>query len=132
MSHPACPEIRRDAQRSDPECTGQATVEFALTLPLVAMTVALVVQICVIGLAHLRVVRDASVAARVAAVAADPQSAARRWVDADSQLEVIIDGDIVSVTVTRDVETRVPLIGRVLPTVHLRADLSMPLEPPLH
>lgn len=116
---------------------GQATVEFALILPLVVICLGLVVQVLVVVSAHLALENDARTAARVAAVAAEPVVAARNSLDlaGDSRptrMDVDVSERTVTVTLRRSVDIVVPVLDRLLPPIEMTTTLTMALEPPLH
>jgi hypothetical protein len=92
-----------------------------------------VVQVAVVVADHLAAAEAARIGVRAAAVAADPGGAATAAVRAaghDGDVTTSIDGDIVTVTVTRSAHTDVALIGALLPDVHIVATAAMLLEPP--
>lgn len=118
---------------------GQAAVELALALPVVALLVLLVVQIGIVVRDDLLVVHAAREAARAAAV--DPTEAAAREAAGRAggleggRLSVRLErsgGDvaIVRATVTYHEDTAVPLVGPLLPEVTLRSTVAMSLEDP--
>lgn len=114
---------------------GQAAVEFAIALPIVVVLVLGVVQVVLVGARQASVERLARVGARAAAVAADPDAAARGAIaDATTldPIEVSVSraGDAVTVTVTYHDPTSVPIVGSAIGDVVLRATASMPREPP--
>lgn len=114
---------------------GQATVEFALALPLVAVLVLGVVQLVVVARDQLAVELAAREGARAAAVSASPAAAARAAAAAAialAPLEVDVteaDGRV-TVTVRHRTPTDVPLIGPVLADVDVVASVTMQREPP--
>lgn len=109
---------------------GQATVEFALTLPLVAIVLAVIVQLTSIATARLEIVTEASRTARAASMSENPDEAARRaLVSTSSSVEVSFDDETVTVTVSRRIETNVAIIGRFVPSVDVRTSLTMAREP---
>ncbi len=115
---------------------GQATVELALVLPLVAVLVLVVLQVGLVLRDHLLVAHAAREAARAAAVAdGDPGSAAtdaaRRSGGLDPGRMVVrtgSSGDRVRVHVTYRSTTDVPLVGLLLPDVSLDGEASMRSE----
>ena len=124
---------------------GQATVEFALGLPLVCLLALGVVQVAVVARHQFQLESLARAAARAAAVAADPDAAAADVVSAGALRPVQVDVDIgditgidaparrigiVSVTITHTDSTDVPIVGLLVPDVDLDATATMPLEPP--
>lgn len=112
--------------------SGQATVELALCLPIIALLLLLVVQVALLGRAVLLVGHAAREGARVAAVDADPGSVGMavratpgldarrvRWVRGAR-----VPGRPVRVVVRYRFPTRVPLIGALLPDLTIRGALS--------
>lgn len=124
MSSRRCREAARDR--------GQAVVEFALTLPLVMLTICLVVEVGAITIDQIRLVHLCRDATRAASVSADPVSVAREAVatsDADdTEVVVTIEDDVVTVSLSRIHRPEVPLIGALLPDVTLNEQLSMHTE----
>ncbi len=120
----------RNRMRRDDD-HGQATVEFALTLPLVVLVVAFIIQVTTIAAIHLEVVAETGRVARAASMAEDPASAARTALNGTSTSTIDIDFDSTKVTisVTRRVDTDVALIGRFVPDVVVRSSLTMAREP---
>lgn len=119
---------------------GQATVELALVLPLVALLLLLVLQAGLVIRDQLLVAHAAREAARGAAVAegdrgAAAASAARRAGGLDpGRLTVRSStgdgGTSVVVQVTYRSATHVPLVGLLVPDVELRGDATMRIEAP--
>ena len=117
---------------------GQATVELALVLPLVAVLVLLVLQVGLVIRDHLLVEHAAREAARAASVAdADRSSAANRAAVRSADLDagrlrvssnVTDGGQGVAVHVDYRSATDVPLVGLLLPDVELRGDAVMRVE----
>ena len=114
---------------------GQATVELALSLPLLFMFL----------LGHRPTGRDrsrsargpvaASEAARAAAVAISSDAAAQAAADHAVSLRPLLVAarvaiDTVIVTVSHVTHTDVPLIGALLPDITVNATATMALEPP--
>lgn len=124
MSSRRCREAARDR--------GQAVVEFALTLPLVMLTICLVVEVGAITIDQIRLVHLCRDATRAASLSADPVSAAREAVatsDADDiDVVVTVDDEVVTVSLRRLHRPEVPLIGTLLPDVTLHERLSMHTE----
>ena len=105
---------------------GQATVEFALVLPLLGLVLLAVVQIGVVVDAQIRTTHAAREGARAAAVGAEAVDAARRALGrGDPAVEVSSDGAVVRVSVVHLQETSVPLVGRLLGDIELRAEATM-------
>jgi Flp pilus assembly protein TadG len=128
------PRRPRAARRPD---GGQATVELALLLPLVAVLLLSLVQAAVVARDQVLVTHAAREAARAAAVDSDP-GAARRAAEqagplAPDRLEVEVTGrggvgERVRVVVTYTLPTRLPLVGRILDDVVLTASAAMRVE----
>ena len=117
---------------------GQATVELALVLPLVALVVLSALQVGLVLRDHVLVVHAAREAARAAAVADTDRSGAategaRRSAALDpGALQVdavdVGGGEWVRVELAYTNGTDVPLVGVLLPDVTLRADATMRAE----
>lgn len=127
-----CSPLRRKARAPE---AGQATVELALALPLVVLLVLALLQVVVVARDHLAVWHAARVGARAAAISSAPASdgvAAARASVALEPLEVNVQAHAVwvTVTVTHTNSTDLPLIGRLLPDVDVRARATMAREPP--
>lgn len=115
---------------------GQAAVEVALVLPVVAFLLLLVVQAALVVRDQVLVVHAAREAARAAAV--DPSSAApRRAALAAASLDpdrVVVQvtpaaaGRLVTVTVSYRSPTVAPMIGALVPDVLLEGRASMRRE----
>jgi hypothetical protein len=118
--------------RHDRADHGQATVEFALILPLIVGVIALIVQITIISVSRLEVVDETRHVARIASLAEDPRTAASKSlpIGSTSSVDVVYDDTSVTVTVSRRIDTTVPIIGRFIPTVDVRSRLVMAREPP--
>jgi hypothetical protein len=112
---------------------GQATVEFALTLPLIAVLALLLVEGALVGRDQVAVVHAAREAVRAASVDPDPDApaeAARRvlpgaTVDAGVRPP---PGRPVTVTVSYRSPTDLPLVGSFLPEPRLSARAVMRVE----
>lgn len=124
MSSRRCRDAARDR--------GQAVAEFALTLPLILLTVCLVAEVGAITIDQIRLVHLCRDATRAASVSADPGSAARGVVTnsamGDTGVEVTIVDNVVTVSLSRRHRTELPLIGVLLPDVTLHEQLSMYTE----
>lgn len=125
MSPRNCPESRLDR--------GQATVEFALTIPVLVIALLGAIQVFVILVDRIHLVHVTRDAARAASVGDDPRSAAemvidRSFPDREISLTVSTSDDVVTVEMVVSNPTDVPIIGRFLPEVELRESLSMLAE----
>ena len=112
---------------------GQATVEFALLLPLVVMAALAVVQVALIVRDHVGTVHAAREAARAASVDPDPARATRaaRHVLAGARVRVGPRpevGEQISVEVSYVSKTNLPLVGALFPDPRLRATVVMRVE----
>ena len=118
---------------------GQSTVELALCLPVVVVVLAIVVQVGIVALDHVRVWHAAREGVRVAAV--DPDSDSIRAAAESSglePLEVSVEpdelyrrqGEPVSVRVQYAPATRIPLIGVLFEDLTLDAEATMRVEQP--
>ena len=131
---------KQKVQRDD---KGQATVEFALVLPFVVISLLLLMQVLVILLAHIQVVNAARNGVRAAAVSAQPsqtaESVALRSLAgatdcktrSDISVQTTTDARWVTVTVTQHLVTDLPIIGRFISDLDISSHFSMLLEPPL-
>lgn len=118
---------------------GQAVIELALALPLVALLLLGVAQVMAVAVHRMAVVHAARDAVRAASVSADPAIAARLAAArtlSDATVTVTLagpaaagEGTVTVAVVSRD-DTEVPLIGAVIPPVELEARATMALEPP--
>ena len=113
---------------------GQASVEFALALPIV---VVMAVGLVVVGAAvrnELAVELAAREGARAAAVSATPATAAAmaadRAVDLPIEVATTSDGSTVTVTVTYVDEVDVAIVGSLIGPVTHVGSATMMLEPP--
>jgi Flp pilus assembly protein TadG len=112
---------------------GQATVEFALALPVVLIIVLGVVQVGVAIRNELAVELAAREGARAAVVSSDPSGAAARAARRSVELPIDVSTQTtahdVVVTITYTDPTDVPIIGRFLgPSTH-SATATMATEP---
>lgn len=112
---------------------GQATVEFALVLPLVVMAMLALIQVGLLVRDHLAVVHAAREAARSASVEPDPAravAAARRTLpgaDVEVGARPAVGGSITVEVAYRSV-TDLPLVGRLFPDPVLRSRAVMRVE----
>jgi Flp pilus assembly protein TadG len=116
---------------------GQASVELALTLPLVVVLLLALVQVGLVVRGQILVTHAAREGARAAAVDADPDAPRRAAVGAtslDADRVVVTRGPRgaagtpTRVTVTYRLQTDVPLVGAVWGDVTLEATATMRVE----
>ena len=113
--------------------TGQATVELALVLPVVVLLLLMLIQGMLVVRDHVLTVNAAREAAREASVdggAFRVASAANR-VLRGVEVDIVSRGEIgepVEVRVRYTSETKVPLVGELLPDVDLEATSTMRVE----
>lgn len=113
---------------------GQATVELALVLPVVALLGLAILQLALIGRAEVMTVHAAREAARVIAVG-EPDAAARAAAAAagrmaPQRLEVTVsrDGRDATVRVRYTQRTDVPFVGALIDDVVHEASATMRIE----
>lgn len=117
---------------------GQATVEFAIVLPVIALLLLLVIQVALVVREHLLVIHSAREAVRAAAVASSDREAAARFgathagpLDADRlavEVHTVEVDSRVAVEVTYTSRTDLPVVGLVLPDVTLSSSATMRIE----
>ena len=126
--------IRSGRARRGPADRGQATVETALLLPVVALALLTVIQIGLIVHARVMVTHAAREGARIAAVGGGDGAVHDVVVAsgglAPQRLDVDVGGSTsrVTVTVRYDAPTNVPLIGALLSDVELVGAATMRRE----
>ena len=113
--------------------TGQATVEFALLLPLVVFAALAVLQVGLLVRDYLAVQHSAREAAREASVDADPGGAVRAAHRTLPGARVHVGnrprvGEPITVEVTFHAVTDVPLVGALFPDPTLHARVVMRVE----
>ncbi|HYZ98324.1 MAG TPA: TadE/TadG family type IV pilus assembly protein [Acidimicrobiales bacterium] len=121
-----------------PSCdVGQATVELALVLPLVAGLLLAILQAAAVARDQILVTHAAREAVRAAAVDADPAAARRAAEEAGPlavdrlDIDVVERGDVggrARVVVHYEAPTAVPLVGAVVGDVGLDAEATMRVE----
>ena len=115
------------------DASGQSTVEFALLLPVVLISLLAIVQVGLVVRDELGVVHAAREAARAASVDPDPAAARRAAHRTLSGSEVTVGprpevGGEIEVTVRYRSVTRLPLVGPLFPDPELHATASMRAE----
>ena len=114
-----------------PRDQGQATVEFALVLPLIVMCLLLIPQTLVLVTSNIALHHQVRVTTRAAAISANPTAAGIRTRPGDL-IDVSTTDRLVTVRIRRPIPVMVPLVARFLPEVVLSSSLTMALEPPVH
>jgi Flp pilus assembly protein TadG len=119
--------------RACPRERGQATVEFALVLPLIVFGLLAILQVGLVVRDQVAVVHAAREAARAASVDPDPgrARAAARRVLAGAEVHVGSRpgvGKPITVEVTYHDRTNVPLVGALFPDLDLHAAAVMRVE----
>jgi Flp pilus assembly protein TadG len=127
------PRRARPARRSACPEEGQATVEFALVLPLVVFLILAVLQTALVVRDYVATVHAAREAARAASVDRRPDAAsdAARRVLRRAHVEVGARpavGAPIRVTVTYTSHTDLPLVGFLFPDPELHAGATMRTE----
>ena len=117
--------------------SGQATVELALALPLLALLALTLVQVGLVVRDQVLVVHAAREAAREAAVTDDPAAAAREGLRASSlkRTRVTVDisgrrerGSRITASVSYLAATEVPFVGALVPDIRLHSAATMRVE----
>lgn len=114
--------------------SGQATVEFALVVPLVLAMVGCIVGVTVLCLDALALNDTARTTARIASVSADPVKTAGDYVTyrhPGVTARTVTDGTAVTVRLRRRVTLRLPVVGRIGIDIPLVAASTMAIEPPI-
>lgn len=124
---------RPRTRRSACPQSGQATVEFALVLPLVVFLILAVLQSALVVRDYVGTVHAAREAVRAASVDPDPDAARRaaRRVLRDARVTVGARpgvGGAVSLTVSYTSHTDLPMVGLLFPDPELRATATMRVE----
>lgn len=123
----------RHARRSACPQSGQATVEFALVLPLVIFLILAILQTALVVRDYVATVHAAREAARAASVDRRPEAAVdaaarvlrRAHVDVGARPAV---GGPIRVVVTYTSHTDLPLVGLLFPDPELHASATMRVE----
>lgn len=115
--------------------TGQATVEFALLLPLFVACFSVLFSAISIGLSSLRLADMARVAARTASTSDDPSRTVQMMLqDRNIAHRESLDSTQQFLTVKLEQSIRIPLLGIQIPKFSLTAQSTVLLEgmPTLH
>ena len=107
---------------------GQATVELALVMPVVAVVAMALLDLGLVMRDNVLCVHAAREAARALAVGEDPVGAARRRSGLGSALSVTTDATTGTATVELDLSARLPVLGRLVPDAKLRQSATMRME----
>lgn len=112
---------------------GQATVEFALLLPVLVLALLAVLQVALVVRDHIAVVHAAREAARAASVDPDPARAVRAAHRTLPDAEVHVGprpevGGSITVEVSYTSRTDLPLVGALFPDPTLESRVVMRVE----
>ncbi len=112
---------------------GQATVEFALVLPVLVLGLLAVLQVGLLVRDHVAVVHAAREAARAASVDPDPGRAVRAAHETLPDAQVHVGprpavGEPITVVVTYRSHTNLPLVGPLFPDPTLESRVVMRVE----
>jgi hypothetical protein len=108
---------------------GQATVEFALLLPLFIACIAVLLATTAVSLSSLRLADTAHTAARVASTSNDPQDAVRTFTtETGVDSRVTLDNQRQFLTVHLAQKIRLPLIGLPIPVVRITSHSTVLYE----
>lgn len=119
--------------------SGQATVELALSLPVLVILLGFVVEIAMLAGDQIRLWHASREAARAAVVDSDPaaaRAAAERsglknlTVSIDPKPAYRVQGQPLKVDVSMHPDGSVPLVGRIFESLELRATATMRIEEP--
>lgn len=117
--------------------SAQATVEFALVLPVLVLVMWLGVESVLLVRDQVLVTHAAREAARVAAVGgstgeASSAAALRSGLSGDTALtvSVLVNGEVVEVNVRLGERTRLPILGRLVPSLEVSSSVAMRVETP--
>jgi hypothetical protein len=117
----------RIPQRKDD--TGQATVEFALLLPLFVACIGVLIATTMLSLSTLRLADTARTAARVASTSNDPQDAVRTLTTKTGvESRVTLDDQRQFLTVYLTQRIRLPLIGLPIPVLRITSHITVMYE----
>jgi hypothetical protein len=108
---------------------GQATVEFALLLPLFVACIAVLITCIGIGLSSLRLADTARVAARAASTSDNPSQTLQSFLqDQGIAHSESVDATQQFLTVKLTQKMRIPFLGIPIPSVDLSAQSTVLLE----
>jgi hypothetical protein len=109
--------------------TGQATVEFALLLPLFVACIGVLIATTMLALSSLRLADTARTAARIASTSNDPQDAVRTFTtETGVDSRVTLDDQRHFLTVYLTQRIRLPLIGIPIPVVRITSHITVMYE----
>lgn len=124
-SNPPATAPLRVYRRND---RGQASVELAFLLPILAILAVGLLQVGLVVRSKVLTVHAAREAARAASVGDDPQAAAATSGLEPLSVQIGNDGERVTAIVTYVDPTNLPLIGAVMPSVTLQSTATMRVE----
>jgi Flp pilus assembly protein TadG len=114
-------------------CGGQAAVELALVLPVIAVFALLVLQVGIVIRDQIALVHACGAAARAASISPSPDAAAKEVIErfnavARASIEVTTGGGYVTVAANTISRTDLPIIGLFVPDVDLRAEATYEIQ----
>lgn len=107
---------------------GQATVEVAVLLPILAILAIGLLQVGLVVRAKVLTVHAAREAARAASVGDDPNAAAATSGLRPLSVQITNDGERVTAVVTYVDPTDLPIVGAAMPSVTLQSTATMRVE----
>jgi hypothetical protein len=109
--------------------SGQATVEFALLLPLFVTCIGVLIATTALSLSSLRLADTARTAARIASTSNDPQAAVSSYIaETGVDSRVALDDQRQFLTVSVAQRIRLPLIGIPIPLVRISSRITVMYE----
>lgn len=133
MVAPRVPRQRRKGKVKNQSENGQATVELALLIPILALFLLLIIQVALVVRQHELVANASRAAARELSVSSDTSRAveAAHRSNPDAQVHIIRPnepGSYVTVTVRDVVKSNLPFLSVVFPQVTVSSRCTMRVE----
>ena len=112
---------------------GQATVEFALVIPVIAIFLLLIVQVGLVVEKKILVTNSSREAARILSVENNSERAVAKAQEILKDANVSISrpstqGEYLTVTVSKVVKSNMPILGVIFPDVTVSSKTSMRIE----
>jgi hypothetical protein len=109
--------------------SGQATVEFALLLPLFVTCIGVLIATTALALSSLRLADTARTAARIASTSDDPQAAVSSYIaETGIDSRVALDDQRQFLTVYVAQQIRLPLVGVPIPLIKITSYITVMYE----